>query len=88
MSRSGSLLFSDVDGDVAMMSVETGKYYSLTAVGARIWALLERPASVGEVCDRLTIEYRVERTQCENDVLAVMQRMVDEGVVLVSAPQP
>ena len=84
VARSDTLLYSTVDGDVTMMSVETGNYYGLTAVGARIWSLLDQPASAAEVCDRLMKEYRVERARCEIEVLNVFQRMVDEGVLTVT----
>jgi hypothetical protein len=84
VARSDKVLYSTVDGDVTMMSVETGNYYGLTAVGARIWSLLEQPASAADVCNRLMKEYRIERTRCENEVLSVFRRMIDEGVLTVT----
>jgi hypothetical protein len=86
VARSDKLLHSDVDGDVTMMSVENGKYYGLSSVGARIWTLLEHPASAGQVCLRLMREYRVERARCESDVLTLFRTMADEGVVVVVGP--
>lgn len=80
--RSDALLYSELDGDVAMMSIETGKYYSLTSVGARIWALLGQPTSAAQICERLRAEYRVEADRCEADVLNILRRMADEGVVI------
>ena len=41
LARSEQLLYSEVDGDVTMMSVETGRCCSCGDVGARIWALLK-----------------------------------------------
>jgi hypothetical protein len=87
VARSGQLLYSTVDGDVTMMSVDTGNYYSLTAVGARIWLLLEQPQSAAEVCNRLMKEYRVERGRCEHEVLGVFQKMIDEGVLIIAAAE-
>lgn len=83
VARSDRLLFSHVDGDVTMMSVETGKYYGLSSVGARIWSLLERPMSAIQMCEQLRTEYRVDRARCEGEVLKVFRRMADEGVVNV-----
>jgi hypothetical protein len=82
VTRSETLLYSEVDGDVTMMSVDTGRYYSLTHVGARIWALIDRPITGRAICDRLVREYRVDRTQCEDEVLRVLRQMADEGVVV------
>lgn len=79
--RSESMLYSEVDGEVTMMSVETGRYYSLTSVGARIWTLLEQAMPASRICDQLLTEYRVERRKCEDEVLAVLRKMAGEGVV-------
>jgi hypothetical protein len=81
LSRSKDLVFSAVDGEISLMNVETGKYYGLASVGARIWALLEEPTSVRGICDRLVSEYNVERARCEADVLRFVERMAAEGVV-------
>ena len=84
LARSTRLVHAELGGDVTMMSVETGKYYALTAVGARIWRLLEAPAVVRDICDGLTTQYRVEPTRCESEVLEFVQHMVDEGVAVVA----
>ena len=81
LARSEGILYSEVDGDVTMMSVETGKYYSLSDVGARIWALLERPMSPEQICNQLMVEYRVDRERCEGEVISVMRQMASEGIV-------
>jgi hypothetical protein len=84
LARSPRLVHAELDGDVTMMSVETGKYYALRAVGARIWGLLEAPTVVRDICDRLTTQYRVEPSRCEAEVLEFVQHMVEEGVAVVT----
>jgi hypothetical protein len=81
LTRSSQMLYSEVDGDVTMMSVETGKYYSLRNVGARIWRLMERPISPEQICTQLMAEYRVDRERCEGEVIRVIQQMASEGIV-------
>ena len=81
LARSNQVLYSEVDGDVTMMSVENGKYYSLKEVGARIWALLEQPMSPEQICSQLMVEYRVDRERCEGEVIRVMRQMALEGIV-------
>ena len=83
--RSDKLLFSQIDSDVTMMSIDTGRYYSLGPVGARVWALLEQPARGADICSRLQTEYRVDASQCEAEVLALLRQMAGEGVVEVVA---
>jgi hypothetical protein len=81
LARSSQVLYSEIDGDVTMMSVENGKYYSLKEVGARIWSLLEQPMSPQQICDQLMVEYRVDRERCEGEVIGVIRQMASEGIV-------
>jgi hypothetical protein len=81
LARSEGILYSEVDGNVTLMSVETGRYYSLRDVGARIWALLEQPRSPEQICNQLIVEYRVDRERCEDEVISVLRQMATEGIL-------
>ena len=85
LSRSPTLVHSEVDGEILMMSIDTGRYYGLGEVGASIWLLLDEPVSVRVVCDRLMDEYRIDRQRCEQEVLAFSQDLASEGLVVVDA---
>jgi hypothetical protein len=77
------LVSSDVEGEVVMMSVESGMYYGLDSVGSRIWQLIKEPRSVSKVRDILVEEYDVEREVCERDVLDFVAEMHTEGIVRI-----
>src|SRR5262245_19167642 len=74
-----------VDGQAVVMSIDTGKYYSLDAIGTRIWSLIEKPQPVAAVCDQLVQEFEVERNVCEADVLALLERLSSENLIQVAA---
>jgi Coenzyme PQQ synthesis protein D (PqqD) len=74
---------SDLGGEIAILDLEGGMYYGLDAVGARIWSLLQDPRTVEEIRDVLVGEYQVESNRCERDLLALVQRLVEEGLVEV-----
>ena len=74
-------LSTDLGGEVAILHLEAGMYYSLDAVGARIWSLIQKPRSVEEIRDILMSEYEVERGRCESDLIALFQRLADEGLI-------
>jgi hypothetical protein len=74
---------SDLGGEVAILDLERGTYYGLDEVGARIWQLVQDPTVVGEVQAKVVEEYDVEPARAERDVLALLQRLVDEGLVEV-----
>ncbi len=72
---------SDLKGEVAILDLKAGVYYGLDDVGARIWNLIQEPKAVSEIRDTLLQEYDVEADRCERDLLALLQRLADEGLV-------
>lgn len=71
----------DLAGEVALLNVETGVYYGLNSVGARIWELIQQPESVSQVCDRLLAEYDVTPEQCHQEVLALLDELALERLI-------
>jgi hypothetical protein len=74
---------SDLGGEVAILDLKAGVYYGLDAVGARIWSLIQEPRTVNEIRDILLEEYEVEPERCERDLLALLQKLADEGLIEV-----
>jgi hypothetical protein len=50
-------------------------------VSADIWAMLEQPVSIDEMCGQLLGRYNVEADQCRSDVEQLVGQMVQEGIV-------
>ena len=65
----------DVGGEAAILQLASGVYYSLDAVGSRIWALLQSPRSVREIRDALVAEYDVPAERCERDLLGLLEAL-------------
>jgi hypothetical protein len=80
---------ADVGGEAVILSFANGEYYGLNEVGARIWALIEEPRTVGDVCAVLLREYEgVEAERVHAEVLALLAEMADAGLVRVVAATP
>jgi len=74
---------SDLAGEVAILHLNAGTYYGLDAMGARIWGLIQKPRTVGEIREVLVSEYEVEPARCESDLIALLQRLADEELIEV-----
>jgi len=74
---------SDLGGEVAILHLKAGTYYGLDVVGARIWSLVQEPRTVKEIRDVLVSEYEVEPDRCESDLIALLKRLADEGLIEV-----
>jgi hypothetical protein len=74
---------SDLGDEVAILDLKAGMYYGLDSVGARVWDLIQQPRSAGEILDILTSEYDVDPDRCERDLITLLQRLADEGLIEV-----
>jgi Coenzyme PQQ synthesis protein D (PqqD) len=71
----------DLGGEAAILNLNTGAYYGLDPVGARVWSLLATPQTVADVRDAMLAEYEVDAGRCESDLLALLDRLADEGLI-------
>jgi hypothetical protein len=76
-------IVSDMGGEKVMLSIENGKYYNLGESGGAIWGLIESPVKVKEVITKLTELYEVEQKECEEQVLAFLNHLLNEGLVKI-----
>ncbi len=81
LQRSPDALATQVDGDIMMLVLSTGMYHSLSGVAARIWELLETPATAGELSARIADEYGVPLVQCRADTDAFLADLSRAGLV-------
>jgi hypothetical protein len=83
VSQIEDIVASDIDDEKVMMSVEKGQYFGMDPVGSRVWELIEKPIKVSELIDGLLGKYDVDRETCEQDVLAFLEELHEDGIVLV-----
>lgn len=73
----------DLAGEAAILQLESGIYYGLDGVGARVWNLIQETRTIHEVLVTLLEEYDVDPDLCEHDLLALLQELTDHGLVVV-----
>jgi hypothetical protein len=79
-----SALAAPVLDETVVLDADRGAYYRLNAVGGRVWELLsDRPRSVAELVERVVAEYEVDPARAEADVVALVERLADHGLVAV-----
>ncbi|MFZ0412975.1 MAG: PqqD family peptide modification chaperone [Candidatus Acidiferrales bacterium] len=69
--------------EASILNLKNTVYYGLDPVGARVWTLLQQPCSVEQLRDTLLEDYEVESARCENDLLSLLEKMRDEGLIEV-----
>lgn len=74
-----------VDGEVVLLNVTTGLYYSLDAVGSRVWSLLPADGiSLEALRDALLAEFDASADQIDADLAALVGQLADAGLVTTS----
>jgi hypothetical protein len=69
--------------EAAILNLKNSVYYGMNSVGSRVWTLLKEPRKVGDVRDALVDEYEVDPERCGGDVLQLLEKMRDEGLIEV-----
>lgn len=77
-------LSASVGDDAVIAGVARGNYYGLNAVGARVWQLIQTPTRPRDLRQTLAAEYDVTAEACEADVLELLERLHDEGLIEVT----
>jgi hypothetical protein len=67
----------------AILNLNNTVYYGLNPVGARVWTLLQKQRTVGELRDALLDEYDVDAERCERDLIELLEKMRSEGLIQV-----
>ena len=82
--NSADVAAKDIDGEILVMNVANGMYYSLDGVGAVAWRLLAYGHSLQQAAEALASMYGVDSAVALDDVTDLAIHLVDEGLVSVS----
>jgi hypothetical protein len=85
--RLPGLVEAEVDGELVALHIENGTCYSFNATAARIWALLDRPRSIADICDALSADFDVDPTICADQVVLLLQDLQKDGLAVLESDQ-
>jgi hypothetical protein len=80
------IVFNEVAGEAVLLNKETGKYFTLDEVGARMWKLITQFGDLQPVYQALLEEYDVDPQRLEEDLLALTDKLVANALLEIVAP--
>lgn len=80
---SPGLTAANLGDEAVLLDSNSGRYYGLNELGARIFELIRTPTRVDEVKGKLLEEYRVEESKLEADLTAFLQGMEQRNLIEV-----
>lgn len=69
-------VWCDLAGEAAILNLKNGVYYGLDPVGARVWQLMQQPATLADLCTAIQAEYDVAPEQCRTDLKNLLNELV------------
>lgn len=71
-----------MDGEVIIINLNSGAYYSSLGSGAAIWQALVTSHSIEEALDVVAASYGAQRSAIEIDVSEFISQLLDEGLLV------
>lgn len=75
---------SELDGEAVILNLDSGTYYGLNEVGARIWELIQKPRSFSELHSTLLAEYEVQPDVCKQELTTILLKLMDANLIKMS----
>ena len=77
-------LATDLGNEMVLFNTQNEKYYGLNDVGTRVWALIQKPKTVGEIVKIIAGEYDVEPEQFERDLTRLLQDLQSANLIEIT----
>ncbi len=68
--------------ETVLLNSRSENYYSLNEVGTRVWELIDGQATVREIASRIAEQYDAPVEEIEKDVVALLQELREQELVL------
>ena len=71
-----------VDGEVILINLSNGIYYSMDSVGGFVWSLVEAGNSLDAISATVAQRYNFAEDTVKRDIKALAQQLLDEKLVI------
>jgi hypothetical protein len=85
---SPDVLFQELDGEMVLLDLASERYFGLDQVGSRIWQLMAERPQLLKVHEQMLREFQVEPETLSRDLLALVAKLRDAGLVSLRAAGP
>ncbi len=85
VSLSKDQISCDLAGEAVILNFKDSTYYGLDNIGTFIWNNIQDPKKVEEIIDSVLCEYDVNKAQCENDLLILLNDLKTKGLIEIKS---
>ena len=80
------VLISNLQGESVILNLDSERYFGLDDVGTRFLSVLTTSDSLEAAYNTLITEYDVDGTVLRNDLLALVENLMNQGILIRSNP--
>jgi len=77
------IICENIDGEVIMINLDKGLYYSMHQVAAQVWGLLEKGAQTEQIINTLVNHYKANTQAVANDIKQLLEQLAKVKLVAV-----
>lgn len=81
-------LVRELDGEAVILSMAREQYFELDDVGTRMLAVLVASETIAQAHQQLLSEYAVDPDRLREDLLDLIERLLERGIVQVAPTSP
>ena len=81
ISVPADVLVQELEGESVLLNLKSERYFGLDEVGTRMWAVLSKSESIQQAYDALLAEYDVEPDVLRRDLLHLIDKLIEHGLV-------
>ena len=79
-----NVLIQELAGESVVLNLDREEYFGLDKIATEMLSVLKESASIQIACDRLVQNYAVEPEEIRQDVLDLVEKLINHGLVKVT----
>lgn len=80
ISQTGNALSTEIDGEIVLIGLETGRYFGLDQIGTAIWKRIEQPCRVDALCTGLAEDFEGDPAVIAAETHAFLALLVERDL--------
>jgi Coenzyme PQQ synthesis protein D (PqqD) len=84
--NSPQVIYENIDGELILVHMEKGAYYTTDEVGAALWDLIESRCTVSEMCEALAAQFEAGPEEIAAATASFLEVLIAEELVLPEDP--
>lgn len=85
--NSPKVIHETIDGEAVIVNLDSGNYYSLDKVGAKIWNLIEEKVSIGGIIEIIANRYDAKKEEIVKAVNHLINELQQESLVVADGSE-